>query len=60
MGHYRSEMGYEAEDAELASRHENRMTKMAEAIEADVKKRGIGRVLAEILDSPIHYKIGKY
>jgi hypothetical protein len=58
MGHYRSEMGYEAEDAAREKRKQKRQTKMAAYIKKDIKERGIERVLADILDDPSFYKIG--
>jgi hypothetical protein len=58
MGHYRSEMGYEAEDAAREKRKQKRQTKMVAYIKKDIKERGIERVLADILDDPSFYKIG--
>lgn len=58
MGHYRSEMGYEEEDAKREKWKAERLARMTVGIEADVKKRGIAAVLADILESPLHYKLG--
>jgi hypothetical protein len=58
MGHYRSEMGYEEEDARRADLKAERMARITANIDADVKERGIAIVLAEILDDPFLYKLG--
>jgi hypothetical protein len=52
MGHYRSEMGYEEQDRREAEEKERRRKKVASAIKADIKKRGIENVLADIVLDP--------
>jgi hypothetical protein len=50
MGHYRSEMGYEAQDAQEAKDKKERLDRITKTLEKEIKKHGIARVLAEILE----------
>ena len=49
MGHYRSEMGFEDQDRKAADRQEARRRQLAKAIQADIEKRGVENVLADIV-----------
>lgn len=57
MGHYRSEMGFEAEDERRAKSHAAQQERRASYIKKDIKKRGIEHVLADILDDKTSYSI---
>ena len=50
-------MGYEAEDERRARNHEEQQKRRAAYIKADIKKRGIEHVLADIVDDPTMYSI---
>lgn len=50
MGHYRSEMGYEEEDKREIKEQRKRLKSIETHIEKEIKKKGIARVLAEIVD----------
>lgn len=60
MGHYRSEMGFEREDEERAKRKAAELARLAKGIKADIKKRGIENVLADILTNPGLYKLRRF
>ena len=47
MGHYRSEMGYEARDKEELSIKEKKIQKRTAKIQKMIDEKGIARVLAE-------------
>lgn len=49
MGHYRSEMVSESEDAEEARNRADRLDRLTTLIEEDISARGVARVLAEII-----------
>lgn len=53
MGHYRSEMGFEDEDAREAERKRRTRDKTAEAIMEAIAKDGIAYVLADIVLDPL-------
>lgn len=57
MGHYRSEMGFETEDERIAKEQETAHNRRAAKIKADIKKRGIEHVLADIVSDPLGYAI---
>lgn len=57
MGHYRSEMGFEAEDERRAKAREAQQKKRAAYIKADIEKRGIENVLADIIDKDSWYSV---
>lgn len=57
MGHYRSEMGFEDQDRRAADEKAKRRKKFAKAIKADIEKRGIENVLADIVSDPAMYRI---
>lgn len=57
MGHYRSEMGYEEEDRREAKLKAERHRRLSKAIKADIEKRGIEHVLADIVADPAMYRI---
>ncbi len=56
MGHYRSEMGFEREDQEREKRRVKALADLAKGIKADIKKRGIDKVLADILTDISAYR----
>lgn len=56
MGHYRSEMGFEQEDKERAERKAKALADLAKGIKADIKKRGIEKVLADIVTDAAAYR----
>lgn len=49
MGHYRSEMGFEEQDRLEAERRAKALADLTKGIKADIKKRGIEKVLADIV-----------
>lgn len=55
MGHYRSEMGFEAEDRKAAERREAQHKKLVGYIHRDIKNRSIELVLADIVTDPKEY-----
>ena len=57
MGHYRSEMGYEEQDRRDAERKEKRRKALVKAISADIKKRNIATVLADIVTDAQDYRL---
>lgn len=57
MGHYRSEMGYEAEDERRAKEAAKRRKALVKKIKDDIAKRGIEEVLADIVIDPQMYRI---
>lgn len=57
MGHYRSEMGYEAEDKRRAEEAAKRKATITKNIEKDIEKRGVAAVLTDILMDPGMYRI---
>lgn len=48
MGHYRSEMGYEAEDERAERIRAERHRKTTEYIQGEINQRGIAAVLADL------------
>ena len=57
MGHYRSEMGYEAEDEKRALAEKEQRERMASKIKEDIEKEGVEFVLADILMDPLLAKL---
>lgn len=57
MGHYRSEMGFEAEDARREKEQNSQHDRRAAYIKADIEKRGIEHVLADIVSDRTLYSI---
>jgi hypothetical protein len=57
MGHYRSEMVSQEDEDRRINSHEKQQKKRAAYIKRDIEKRGIERVLADILDDPTMYSI---
>jgi hypothetical protein len=57
VGHYRSEMGFEDEDARRAERERRTRDMTAEAIMEAISKDGISYVLADIILDPTMAKI---
>lgn len=49
MGHYRSEMGYEAEDAKNRRLREEKLKRFEAKLEAMITEKGLTRVLAEMV-----------
>lgn len=56
MGHYRADMVNEEEENRKAAERELDYRFLAERIERDVRERGVGRVLADILGDAHAYK----
>lgn len=57
MGHYRSEMGFEREDRRRAEAEAKTHDLRAAYIKADIEKRGIEHVLADIVADQTLYSI---
>lgn len=57
MGHYRSEMGLEDEDARREAEKERRLKLLANGIEQAIHQKGLSRVLAELVSDPLMFKI---
>lgn len=49
MGHYRSEMGYEDEDAARKRRQEEKLQRFEKKLEDMIAEKGLNRVLAEMV-----------
>ena len=52
MGHFRSEMGYEAEDAAEAARRAKTRERVAKALKKRIAEQGLEYVLADIVLHP--------
>jgi len=55
MGHYRSEMGYEAEDEEREKRRLRRHQKLVEAIKLMIETDGLAETLATIIEDTYEF-----
>jgi hypothetical protein len=49
MGHYRSEMGYESEDAKERNRQEEKIKRFEAKLETMIAEKGLARTLAEMV-----------
>lgn len=59
MGHYRSEMGYEDQDAREAAEKKRRLEATTREIQKAIDERGVAAVLADIiLDTGLGVYIG--
>lgn len=56
MGHYRSEMITDDQVVEEKQSERTRRKRLVRTIEADIEKRGIAEVLADIVDDPNSYR----
>lgn len=57
MGHYRSEIGYEDEDARKERERERRLNLLSKGIEQGIHEKGLPRILAELVSDPLMFKI---
>ncbi len=58
MGHYRSEMGYEAEDERRAKFEKERKERAIEDLKKRIAEKGIEEVLADIILDPQMTRLG--